>query len=383
MPDFDLILLGESSFTLDLKAEFEGKVNLLFLDNTVFKKCFSADYFPSSTFIPQSKEHSHTFGQLVSETFRFDLTTKKEVTQLLWTEELKESSEVLDLLEDRAAEELNIANFFLIEKFGESFLSAMINEFGFLIKNFKTLKNLYLLPLPESKTLKTFFFALRQFFSPGEQNPNVYNKYLLYSLLTKKAYLLEDDTEKKVPRGDRGFLTGITKGDNWELRFEAGKVTGKTVVSAIPPHLFSHFEITHPFKTDYDEAYYLLISEESVEPPCGMEGEVFFINDNIFCFINNDRKGIFKIFLPHNINKLPDPEIVRPVFNCLFPHIKSLPAFRVEPHIYPNYKNPVKKHLDMAKNIYFLKNFEYPYLGIDGELLYRKRLKEFLWKRLL
>lgn len=384
MSHYDLILLGESSFTLDIKKEFDGKVKLLLLPNNIFSKEFSTALFPNTTFIPQRKEDEGVFGQLISDSFRFDLTTNREITKLLWTEEVKEVSETLDLIENNAAFELNIANLLFIEHYGEPFMSVLIKDFRLLLKNIKPLKLLFLHSFPNVKRdFINFLSAMRCFFSPGEQNTKLYNKYLLYSLLSKKVYSVEDDFETPTQKDDYGLLKGLTYGTNWELRFENQKVTGKILVSALPPHLFTLSDITHPFKTDYDEAFYLFTPKEPIDPPCGMGKELVYINDNFYCFIKNDHDIGLQFYLPYKLGEPVKPDLPKPVIDALFPHVKTLPSFNVKPHLYPNYTKSSKKTLTDQKNLFFLKNFEYPYLGIDGELIYRKRLKEILWKKLL
>jgi len=387
MADFDLILLGNTGFTRELRHEFDGKVKLLFVDNDTFNGNFSSDIFPEITFIPQTRQKEGLFGQVTSDNFRFDLSTEKDIFNLMWTEELREAPELLDNFEKAAAYELNAMNFLLIENYGDNFFSLLTKEFNFIIKNFKQFVSFYFHTFPDGKgEFKSFLAALKLFFAPGECNKSYFDKYLLYSIVSKRLYKIEDEVvspNQNNQKNSFGLLKAITQGENWELRFEKQKITGRTLVSGLPPHLLTMLDVSHPFHTFYSKAFFCLTPDEFVEPPSAMAEELVYLDEDSFCFIKNSKKEGLRFFVPAAISEKIDDDRLTGVFKTLFPHVKSLPSFTISPHIYPFYDVYHKNKVIEGKNLYFLKNFEYPFLGIDGEMLYRKRLKEILWKKLL
>lgn len=384
MTKYDLALVGLSDFTLELKKEFDGRANILFVDNSAFKDAFSTDIFPNVTFIPQTNQVESLYGQLITPSFRFDLTPQRDILNLLWNEELLEDSNIYDVIEKRASLELSLANFIVRENYGNTFFSLLREHLFFLIKNYKTLKNLYLTPLPKGERVgKYFISALRFFFAPGEANTELFDKYLFYSVLSNRPYKIERENIPLIQRPTYGFLKGITLGEDWELRFEKEKITAKVLVSALTPHIYSLLNIQHPFKINYEMAFFCLIPESPIEAPTAMEEELVFMDEKLCCFIKYDKDSGLKLYLPLRLGENFDRNSILPLFRQLFPHVKDIPTFRVIPHIYPFFAKRNSKNLTFGKNIYFCKNFEYPFFGIDGEMLYRKRLKEILWKKLL
>ncbi len=384
MPDFDLILLGETAFTIDLKSEFEGKVKLLFVDNTAFKKEFSTELFPEVTYIPQTKQIEGLFGQVISESFRVDLSSKRNIFNLMWTEELKEKIEKLDLLEKSAAFELNIANYLMLESFAESMFSTLIKNINFTFKNLSQIRKLYLHRLSNGiGEFKNFITTLRLFLAPGEVNNAAFDKYIFYSFISKQPYKIEEELFVNSSKNDAGLLVAITHGENWELRFEKQKVTGKILVSGIPPHIFNICDISHPFELGYHRAFFCLTPVSPLEPSPMMADELVYANKDRFCFIKKQKNKGLHFFVPAKISEKLDLGVLEDVFDSLFPHVINLPQFNVLSHIYPVYDSFKNKKFAEEKTVYFLKNFEYPFLGIDGEMLYRKKLKETLWKKLL
>lgn len=384
MPDFDLILLGETGFTIDLKREFEGKVKLLFINNTAFKEEFSTELFPEVTFIPQAKQIEGLFGQVTSETFRVDLSPKRDVFNLMWTEELKETQEMLDSLEKSAAFELNIANYLMLENFTESLFTTLTKDIKFTVKNLNQIKKFYFQSLGRGKgEFKNFLTTLKLFFAPGESNKSSFAKYIFYSLIAKQPYKIEEEFSANNSKNDLGLLEAITHGENWELRFEKQKVTAKILVSGVPPHIFNLCDISHPFESGYDRAFFCLTPVLPIEPSSMMADELVYANKDMFCFIKKYKNKGLRFFVPAKISEKLDGNVLKDVFDSLFPHINKLPQFNVLPHICPVYDILKGRKFTEGKTVYFLKNFDYPFLGIDGEMLYRKKLKEILWKKLL
>lgn len=386
MADFDLILLGEAPLTYELKNDFDGKVKLLFIGNKSISGNFSSDIFPSVSFVPTNKEVDGIYGQVTTPELRFDLTSVREILNLLWQEELRESEVHFNSIVYRCATESNIANMFLLEHYGDSFWSILTDNFKFAIKNAKLLTNFFLSKLnPGEYHFKSFLETLNFFFAPGEINYKIFDKYLIYSLLSKKPHkVFEKINESQFHKtnNDFGKLKAITYGSNWEIRFENQKVTGKVLVSAVPPHIFSLMDISNPFSLNYNSIFYKFIPEEKIFPSPAMADQLVFTDRTYRCFINNSKENI-EFFVPASLNHTPDVEHIKPALKNLFPHITHLPKFKILPHVYPFYSKQPKKHITTGKNLYFFKNIEYPYLGIDGEILFRKRVKEILWKKLL
>ncbi len=323
MTDFDIALVGASDFTLELKKEFEGKCRLLFVDNAAFEGEFSSRYFPTTTFIPGTKEEKGVYGQLTTNYFRFDLISDTDVLKLLWTEQLNENGEKFSVLEKRAAQELGMANFFLVENYSLSLFSVLIQNLKFVLKSHREVKNLLFYPLPKGKNgFATLLKSMNLFFAPGEANNSLFEKYLLYSVLLKNPYKVTTEDGLSTPHETTEHLKGITYGEAWELRFEKKKVTAKILVSALPPHIYTRFGISHPFKTDYDKACYCFTPAEPINPPCGMAEELVFTDGKVCCFITNEKKGL-TFFLPGSVNEAPSADMIKPVLDCLFPHITT------------------------------------------------------------
>lgn len=386
MADFDLILLGEAPLTYELKNEFDGKVKLFFIGNKSISNNFSSDIFPSVSFVPTNKEVDGIYGQVTTPELRFDLTSEREVLNLLWQEELRESDLHFNSTVYSCATESNIANMLLLEHYGDSFFSILTYNFEFAIKNAKLLTNFFMSKLNQGKCyFKKFLETLNFFFAPGEINYRIFDKYLIYSLLSKKPHKIfekTNDSQSYIDNNDFGKLKAITYGSDWEIRFEKQKVTGKVLVSAVPPHIFSLMDISNPFSLNYNTIFYKFIPEEKISSSPAMAEQLVFIDGTNRCFINNTKENI-EFFVPASLNNTPDVVHIKPALKNLFPHITHLPKFKILPHVYPFYSKQPQKHITTGKNLYFSKNIEYPYLGIDGEILFRKRIKEILWKKLL
>ncbi|MCX7642033.1 MAG: hypothetical protein N2Z20_05300, partial [Elusimicrobiales bacterium] len=224
--------------------------------------------------------------------------------------------------------------------------------------------------------------ALAFFFAPGETNNNFYNRYIIFSLLTKKIYritlqeqkikqVIENDSLKEIKRTERGM----------HLIFKNTEIEGKFLISTIPIHILNLGNIKHPFTNKFSEIFYNITFKDIILPNYLPE-YLLYIENQDYCYITH-RENILNLYQKKPLGKYPEEEEIKKLMKNIFPHLDNLPEYTIKPHIFVshNFKDKIKFNMD--KNIFFTKNIEYPYYGGDGEILFRNTIKETLWKRLL
>ncbi|MCX7769547.1 MAG: hypothetical protein N2202_00525 [Proteobacteria bacterium] len=379
MQKYDIIFLGKSSFTEDLHNHFQSHVNAILIDNSCIPLDFSVDFFPEITFIPTDKEVDREFGYIISTNFRFELNSNNAVTKIFLDKCFKDIDGLYEKLNLEASFQINYLNELILENFSKS-------PYSFLIKNFfRDTKNILRIIKRldfNSRELKKFIEALAFFFAPGETNNNFYNRYIIFSLLTKKIYritlqeqkikqVIENDSLKEIKRTERGM----------HLIFKNTEIEGKFLISTIPIHILDLGNIKHPFTNKFSEIFYNIIFKDVVIPNYLPEYMLYHDNQDYWFIIKRENR--LSLYKKNPLEKSPGKEEINKILTNLFPHLDKLPEYVIKPHIFVSHNWKDKMKLNMNKNFFFTKNIEYPYYGSDGEFIYRNIIKETLWKRLL
>lgn len=381
MHNYDIIFLGDSEFTRDLYNHFSGKCNVAFISNACFKKEFSTIYFPKITFLPYGKENDELFGQVCWNDFRFDLFPSRQITQLFLEEIFHDGSSFFSKIINESTKEMDYLNQLVLDNFSNSLLSFLKKNIKNIFKDGKSFFSIFK-ELPIDKNKKDFIEGLSCFFAPGEKNYFFYKKYLLYSLLCKIPFQI-DSKEIPVTLYETSFLKEIKKTSSWQLIFEDKTMETKVIVSTIPPHILSYCQVTHPFKEEDLNIFFHIQFLEDIQKPTGMADELVFVqNDTYWYFLYQENK--LSILTNSNIKEIPKKEKVTSILKKFLPYLDNVCDFKVLPHIFKVHEHIFKANrFNKFKNFFFLKNTDFPMYGSDGEMLYRNRLKEILWKKLL
>lgn len=380
MQKYDIIFLGKSSFTEDLHNHFQSHVNTIIIDNTCIPVNFSSAFFPGINFIPSEKEVDYPFGYIASNNYRFELNPDVNVSKIFFSECFENLEELGEILLYEASFQINYLHQLIHDNFTQSpykfLFKTIFKDYKNIIRVFKKLN------IKDDNFIK-FIEALTAFFSPGEYNNYFYSKYLLFSLISKKPYkmpsfelktkqIITNEILKEIRYSEKGF----------ELIFENIKLEGKFLISTIPPHIFDLSGIKHLFNHHVKEIFYNISFKNEIPLPTYLPEEIIYFNDRNFWFITikNNELNLYKKDL---INKIPERDEIAKLFANIFPHIDPLPEYTINPHIFLGNQPKDKKKLNLNKNFFFTKNFEYPYYGSDGETLYRNIIKETIWKKLL
>ncbi len=382
MQEYDLIFLGKSSFTEDLHNHFSNHIKTILIDNDCISCLFSTTYFTPFCFIPQNSETENLLGYIVDDSIRFEVNTESSVTQIFIDEIFQNHTLYNDIL-IKASQQINLLNEIVIEHYGKVSLSLFFKNLktsaNDIKRFFETIKKQVY-----NKSLDEFLTIFEKFFAPGEFNSFLYRKYLFFSLLTKKTYEINNiKTNLNINKNNVSLLTEIKSSDKgWILNFTDKSIKGKFLISTITPHILNFAHIKHPFKINYNNIFYEVKFIEPLEIPSSFPTLLVYKENNAYTYffkIHND----LSIFIERGLgNPKNNGSFEKSLMNVL-PHLEHLPKYELIPHIFIANKNVKKGKIILNKNYFFTKNYEFPFLGTDGEVLYRNALKEFLWKKLL
>jgi len=381
MQKYDLIFFGKSSFTEDLYTYFSKHVKTILLDNDSINYPFSTTFFTPFCFIPQNTETENFLGYIADNSMRFEINTTPSITQIFIDEIFQNNMLFNDLL-IKASQQINLLNEIIIESNGKFSLSLLLrnlktsNDIKIFFETIK--KQVY------NKSFDEFLSLFEKFFAPGEVNTYLYRKYLFFSLLTKKTYEINNiKTILNTNKSNSSLLTEIkATEEGWILNFTDKSIEGKFLISTITPHILNFAHIKHPFKLDYDKIFYEVKFTELLEIPSSFPTLLLYKDTVTHYYFFKANKNL-SVFIEANLeNKLNKDSLEKSLKN-IFPHLEVLPNYELIPHIFIANKNVRKRKLILNKNYFFTKNYEFPFLGTDGEVLYRNTLKEFLWKKLL
>lgn len=380
MQKYDIIFLGKSSFTEDLLNHFQSHVNTIIIDNDSIPVNFSLDFFPKVTFIPSDKEVDSSYGYIVSNSYRFELNPNINISKIFFTECFRNIDGLSEKLILESSLQITFLNQIIMDNFEKS-------PYKWIFKNFfkypKDISRIVKKIEIKDVEFNQFVDALCIFFAPGEYNNQFYRKYLLFSLLSKKPYKIlpnELKTKQIVEKEKLREIRNSEKG--FELIFDNIKLEGKFLVSTIPPHILNLGNVKHPFDNQLQEIFYNVSFDDNVILPSYLPEELVYFDNKDFWFITikNNKLNLYK---KSSLNKRPGKDEIFHILSIIFPHIDPLPEYIVKPHIFIDNQPKNKKKLNLNKNFFFTKNFEFPYYGSDGEILYRNIIKENIWKKLL
>jgi hypothetical protein len=381
MQKYDLIFFGKSSFTEDLYTYFSKHVKTILLDNDSINYPFSTTFFTPFCFIPQNTETENFLGYIADNSMRFEINTTPSITQIFIDEIFQNNMLFNDLL-IKASQQINLLNEIIIESNGKFSLSLLLrnlktsNDIKIFFETIK--KQVY------NKSFDEFLSLFEKFFAPGEVNTYLYRKYLFFSLLTKKTYEINNiKTILNTNKSNSSLLTEIkATEEGWILNFTDKSIEGKFLISTITPHILNFAHIKHPFKVDYDKIFYEVKFTELLEIPSSFPTLLLYKDTITHYYFFKANKNL-SVFIEANLENKPNKDSLEKSLKNIFPHLEVLPNYELIPHIFIANKNVRKRKLILNKNYFFTKNYEFPFLGTDGEVLYRNILKEFLWKKLL
>jgi hypothetical protein len=381
MQKYDLIFFGKSSFTEDLYTYFSKHVKTILLDNDSINYPFSTTFFTPFCFIPQNTETENFLGYIADNSMRFEINTTPSITQIFIDEIFQNNMLFNDLL-IKASQQINLLNEIIIESNGKFSLSL-------LLRNLKTSNDIKIffetiIKQVYNKSFDEFLSLFEKFFAPGEVNTYLYRKYLFFSLLTKKTYEINNiKTILNTNKSNSSLLTEIkATEEGWILNFTDKSIEGKFLISTITPHILNFAHIKHPFKVDYDKIFYEVKFTELLEIPSSFPTLLLYKDTITHYYFFKANKNL-SVFIEANLENKPNKDSLEKSLKNIFPHLEVLPNYELIPHIFIANKNVRKRKLILNKNYFFTKNYEFPFLGTDGEVLYRNTLKEFLWKKLL
>lgn len=386
MADFNLAIIGEADFTRYFADAINKELKLLLVKNSNFNIDFSTNSFPQKTFLPEGTPISNPYGQICSKSFRIDLLHNVDLLTLFFEKELNCNKDLLDELLVHSAKYMDILNTLIIENYGKGLLGFFKKRPLYFIKNYKTFLNLSRGNSITESELKGFLEGLLLFFSPGEINPQYYRKYLLFSLLNKDIYRVNSDNTclDSLETIDNDKLEEISyESSQWRLRFKNKTVTAHMVISAFPPHIFSLSSIKTPFRIDYDYIFYEFFIE-NIKTPIPMLDELIFIGEDGTPFLAENRKDAISIYVPYSVNNRPSIDLIKPFVVEFIPYLDLKEAeIKIKYGILPYYHKEKRRKLREKRTFFFPKSYDYPYFGSDGEILYRGRLRDIIWKRFL
>lgn len=385
MTSYDLVLIGESDFTGFFADIFKKELKVLAIANSNFKRDFSIRQFPSKSYIPTGVETSSVYGQVCSEYFRIDLLHNLNLTSLFFQKDLKIESALLDDLKVKSAEYFEILNNIIVENFPKGMLGLLKRPMYFL-KNYSSIKRLIKsFPCP-TEEFKIFMRGLTSFFAPGEANYNYYNFYLLYSLLNKNSYKMYSSRgsfkDLDIIESDRILELNYEK-SNWKVIFEKkGSVTADFMISAFTPHIFHNDGIKNPFRVDYNQIFYEFLLE-GIELPETMNEELVYIDKSGRDYFAIKGKSSLWVYTFYRANELPSVDLIEPFIEEFIPYVSLEKIVSIKPTTIPYYEKERLKRFREKRTFYFPKSYDFPYYGTDGEVLYRNKLRDIIWKRFL
>ncbi len=380
MQKYDIIFLGKSSFTEDLFNHFYSHVNTVIIDNDCFPLKFSTHFFPEISFIPTLWELDYSYGYIVTNNYRFELNPDINIVKIFLNECFKQIDGLAEKLTFEASSYINFLSQLILYNFGKSNNSFIFKNF---FKDPKTVWNVLKKLDFDDREFKKFINALSLFFAPGECNNQLYSKYLLFSLFTKKPYKTKLYEKKPKQTISKEKLKEIKKSNKgFELIFENIKIEGKFLISTIPPYILNLSKINNPFSQKTDEIFYNIDFHDSIALPSYLPEKLLYYDNETFIYLILENKKL-NLFKKQLISEKLSKDFISKIVKFIFPHIDTLPDYEIKPHIFIAHKISKSNNLNLHKNYFFTKNIEYPFLGSDGEILYRNIIKETIWKKLL
>lgn len=385
MQKYDIIFLGRSSFTEDLHYYFLNHLKTILIENNSIPIDFSSEFFPKFTFLPQEKSKEESLGYVITDSFRFELNSNSIITKIFLEEIFENISQLFDKILFDASIQLNYLNDIIIENFDKTPKQFLFKNLKLILKDFKNIRETFSKYTSIDNKFVNFLSNIGNAFAPAEKNSYLYEKYIIFSLLNKKTFTINCPQFTKRSENDTKIKEIRFENNLWKIFFEDDDqlLEAKFLVSTIPPHILSLSNVVHPFKVDYDKIFYEYSFYEPLKIPTDFpEYVVYEKGKDIWYFVKKDcellifKKGI----LPNPDN---DKKIFSEIIYDLLPHLETIPEYKCVPHIFVAYDRKPKKRLNLDKNIFFTKNLEYPFYGSDGEVLYRNKLKETIWKKLL
>lgn len=385
MVDYNLVLIGESDFTAFFAESFKNELKILLIESSIFNNSFSNFLFPHKSFLPGEIEISNAYGQVCSDDFRMDLIANPDLLNLFFDKDLKCSKNFLNDYLIKSAKYLNLLNEIIVENYPEGLWGLFKKRPVYFLENYFVLTRFFRkISYPTEEFVK-FTKLLISFFSPGEVNGAYYNFYLLFSLLNKPVYKIKENlsTMKSIKSLRDDELKEISYEDKkWKLIFAKQTITSEFIVSSLTPHLFILNSIKTPFRRDYNEIFYEFFIDD-VELPEPMLDEIVYLDRNgREYFARKENQRIF-IYTNYLIQEKPTIELIKPFVEQFIPYIKLNKNVTIKPTNVPFYRKTMRRKLRDKRNFYFIRQYDFPFYGVDGEILYRNKLKEIIWKKLL
>ncbi|MCX7990795.1 MAG: hypothetical protein N2999_01980 [Proteobacteria bacterium] len=385
MAQYNLVLIGESDFTGFFAETFKNHLSLFVVKNSNFKKGFSAQCFPSKSFIPDGTETASAYGQVCSDFFRIDLIHNLNLLTLFFDRDLRCNKDLLDSFVIKSAEYFEVLNNIIIENYPKGLTGLFFKRPLYFLKNYKLLANLIKNNPCPTEEFKIFMSGLSSFFAPGEKNYNYYKFYLLFSLLNKEVYKITDKTDslKNIDSMDNDTLSEISyEKTRWKVVFHKDVIYADFIVSAVTPHIFSFNAVKTPFRTDYDHIFYEFFIDE-IELPEPMLEELVFVDKKGREYLAVKRNNTLTIYSPGNIDVVPQVNLIEPFVEQFVPYLDLDKNILVRPTVTPYHKKEKFRRFRDKRSFYFPKSYDFPYYGVDGEILYRNKLRDIIWKKFL
>jgi len=382
MQKYDLIFLGKSSFTEDLYNYFSKHIKTILIDNDCINYPFSTTFFTPFCFIPQNTETENLLGYIADDSIRFEINTSSTITQI-FIDEIFQNNMLYNELMIKASQQINLLNEIIIEHYGRVPFSLFFKNLKTSINDIKTFLETIKKQVFD-RSFEEFLSLFEKFFAPGEVNSLLFRKYLFFSLLTKKTYEINNiKINSNTSKSGGSLLTEIKASNNgWILNFTDKSIEGKFLISTITPHILNFAHIKHPFKVDYSNIFYEAKFTEPLEIPSSFPTLLVYKDNMAYTYFFKSQKNL-SVFIERGLENPSNKAIFEKSLKNILPHLEDLPDYELIPHIFIANKKTKKGKLILNKNYFFTKNYELPFLGTDGEVLYRNSLKEFLWKKLL